>query len=112
METETKLEEYRAELISDDEGGSFALLLKVPDNPQKIMLSDTDQKDLDKVFYALIDELLRKPFTLVYDKNQNTELLGMDQACEKFVQILDNDLQGILDEGKEELLSKKTEVDE
>jgi len=112
METETKLEEYKAELISEDEGKSFVLLLKIPGNPQKIMLSDTDQKDLDKVFYALIDELLRKPFTLVYDKNQNTELLGMDQACEKFVQILDNDLQGILDEGKEELLSKKTEVDE
>ena len=111
METETKLEAYDAELVSSEDGKNFFLVLKVPNNPQKILLSDTDQADLDKVFYLLIKELLAKPFKFSYKKNENTELVGMNQACEKYVEILNNDLQGILDEGKTELIAPESDLD-
>ena len=111
METETKLEVYDAELVSSEDGKNFFLVLKVPNNTQKILLSDTDQADLDKVFYSLIKELLAKPFKFSYKKNENTELVGMNQACEKYVEILNNDLQGILDEGKTELLVPESDLD-
>lgn len=94
---ETKIEnqftEYKA-YLKKNEDGKWVLLLKA-EKELPIDLSAEDQEYLKDIFNELIGEMLNHPFHFVFIAAEEKEALGLNEVCEKYIAILNNDLKGV-----------------
>ena len=96
METKIKYETYKANLekINDDK---WQLCLCL-DQISKINLSEDNQDYLKEVFNTLIKKMIDDPFYFIFIESIEEDAKGLNEICEKYISILNNDLKGVYEE--------------
>lgn len=98
METKINYKIRNANLTKiNDEPISWELNIET-EKPVKIYLSETNQEDLKDVFNELIREMIEEPYELKFHPLDISEAKSMNEVCEKYIDILNNDLKGVFDE--------------
>lgn len=98
METKTDFRICYAKLRkSNDQPISWELIIETK-KPVKLLLSETNQEYLKEAFNSLIREMIENPYELKFCPLDIPEAKSMNEVCDKYVDILKNDLKGVFDE--------------
>lgn len=96
METEINYKSYNANLEKTSEEKWFLCLCL--NQTIKIDLSAENQEYLKDVFNILIKNMLENPFYFLFIKSIEEDAKGLNEVCEKYISILNNDLKGVYNE--------------
>ena len=95
METKINYKTYEAVLKKNNEKWVLCLCLE---QNSEIDLSAKDQEYLKNVFNVLIKKMIEEPFNFSFEKSEEEEAKGLNEVCEKYISILNNDLKGVYEE--------------
>lgn len=95
METKINYKTYEAVLKKNNEKWVLCLCLE---QNSEIDLSAKDQEYLKNVFNVLIKKMIEEPFNFSFKKSEEEEAKGLNEVCEKYISILNNDLKGVYEE--------------
>lgn len=95
METKINYKTYEAVLKKNNEKWVLCLCLE---QNSEIDLSAKDQEYLKNVFNVLIKKMIEEPFKFSFKKSEEEEAKGLNEVCEKYISILNNDLKGVYEE--------------
>ena len=96
METEINYITFDA-ILRKKEDTKWVLFLQL-DPSLEIDLSATEQDYLKNVFNSLIKKMIVSPFYFAFKKSDEDDAKGLNEVCEKYISILNNDLKGVYEE--------------
>ncbi len=96
METEISYKTYNAKLEKTEEN-KWALQLYL-DDKLTIFVSEEKQEYLTSVFNTLIQKMIEEPFNFMFVASNEDDAKGLNEVCEKYIAILNNDLKGVYEE--------------
>lgn len=96
---ETK--EFKA-FLKKKEGQDF-LILELDKEDLYISLNEKDQKNLPDIFKKIISHTFDEKFKFVFSKSSELDDFSLNEVCEEYIEMLNNDLENIFNNKDKEL---------